>query len=766
MTQELRSYERLSPELSLLDQRISVDTTNDGLITDYLVTGARGWDWLCQLYPGAMLLDQENMVNHRLAADDLIEYPSIIQVFSTTEGDKANYYFLTIELGEDADAIVAGIEKRLKAPNVIIDEFPFYFKHTLKLDIPATCENPEAYLREVVETFCMASNMDKARVGVSLNIVTDEVRAKLIEDVKDINILGGYPIIHRDTNLDVKAQYPETYTLANTTAERLVIEVETDCENPEETISRAIDLFCEKHPSMSALIPGHKEQWIKRIMDCRFFEDLKVDGGTLDYPVDELLAMDPPKRGCLKNFLVCDDPAYLNNGEKEVADLNKAPKVELSESIACPKVKYEGIRDTDVVAVDMVAEYTPFIRKWAEDRNIIGGGSTTLDQFIKGLTEAGELWTHIGKGQRELIQDDLGDVYVCLVNAAGNFDIKLEEHIRPLTPYNIHSGRQLYQRRGLKRYSLQVLYGLAAVSQSIENVLEADNERDVEFFKTDFCEACADVVYALETIALEHGWSLSDCVIAAYEDIRDRKGLMVNGTFIKEKDFTGEMVKAALDDERVKDETKVYLREWLLKQAGPIGGALATESTGDEPVPEFWKAWNDATGNVRNEAPYELTEQAIALSNKRTGDQFTTVLGLFGKPNHNGDVFVITHEMLKSSLDTLKGRLIGEFGNPVVDGNDHVQIMQRLNLTLVDNAVGTLVDYAINDLGDDSVGSVFEVVGLIEPSKQLKSRVYAGEGGHFGIRAITSVGTDNMQYKHVAALLAFDLHVKNPREMK
>ena len=45
-----------------------------------------------------------------------------------------------------------------------------------------------------------------------------------------------------------------------------------------------------------------------------------------------------------------------------------------------------------------------------------------------------------------------------------------------------------------------------------------------------------DMMVVLTAIAAQNGLTLSECYSAAYEDIKDRKGRMVDGIFIKQGD--------------------------------------------------------------------------------------------------------------------------------------------------------------------------------------------------------------------------------------
>ena len=46
-----------------------------------------------------------------------------------------------------------------------------------------------------------------------------------------------------------------------------------------------------------------------------------------------------------------------------------------------------------------------------------------------------------------------------------------------------------------------------------------------------------DIIVVLVNIAVRHNLSLKDCIDHAYQDIKDRKGMMVDGIFIKEEDI-------------------------------------------------------------------------------------------------------------------------------------------------------------------------------------------------------------------------------------
>lgn len=51
-------------------------------------------------------------------------------------------------------------------------------------------------------------------------------------------------------------------------------------------------------------------------------------------------------------------------------------------------------------------------------------------------------------------------------------------------------------------------------------------------------DGLGDAVVVLTILAAQYGYKLEDCIEFAWNEIKDRKGRMVNGTFVKEADLT------------------------------------------------------------------------------------------------------------------------------------------------------------------------------------------------------------------------------------
>lgn len=153
------------------------------------------------------------------------------------------------------------------------------------------------------------------------------------------------------------------------------------------------------------------------------------------------------------------------------------------------------------------------IEQWANDRNIIKG-SKPIDQAMKLFSEFGELADNVGKGRD--CRDDIGDVFVVLTIIAAQLDCSTEEN------FNVslwHEKEDL----SIKDYVLLLSDKLT------EFCFDArDGNVDNNVFDA--------AVSILKTIALKLNTTLEECAQIAYNDIKDRKGLMHGGVFIKESD--------------------------------------------------------------------------------------------------------------------------------------------------------------------------------------------------------------------------------------
>lgn len=148
------------------------------------------------------------------------------------------------------------------------------------------------------------------------------------------------------------------------------------------------------------------------------------------------------------------------------------------------------------------------IEQWAEDRNIIKG-SKPIDQAMKLFSEFGELADNVGKGRD--CRDDIGDCVVVLTIIAKQM------------------GESIIDEFGFHYSCKDNKYAVNGLAKSLHEFVSWANIRK-------FNNTLADCLGYLDFIANNNGYTIQECVQIAYDDIKDRKGIMSGGIFIKESD--------------------------------------------------------------------------------------------------------------------------------------------------------------------------------------------------------------------------------------
>lgn len=151
----------------------------------------------------------------------------------------------------------------------------------------------------------------------------------------------------------------------------------------------------------------------------------------------------------------------------------------------------------------------PDIRQWAEDRNLIAG-STTAAQFVKLVEEAGEMLLAHENDDPDGVKDGAGDVIVVLTILAAQIGANLEDHIK------FHDGDGY-------------IYGDVPMFGKLASAI-ARKQHDVAI------EHICEIAGCAMGYAWEHGFDITDCVEHAWAEIKDRKGKMIDGVFVKDGD--------------------------------------------------------------------------------------------------------------------------------------------------------------------------------------------------------------------------------------
>lgn len=173
------------------------------------------------------------------------------------------------------------------------------------------------------------------------------------------------------------------------------------------------------------------------------------------------------------------------------------------------------------------------IIQWGIDRNIIGNTAqgTVAGQLEKTRQEHQE-W------KDKHSKDDLGDIFVTLVMASALKGASITDTIYSIFPINFNNFL-----RDAEEILLEVCED--RLDSDIEDLLTKDN------FDLD----TAYTVVALYMVAIKYGWTLDECIEVAWLDIKDRTGVMVHGTFIKQQNLDILFSEGM----EVKTEDKVWL---------------------------------------------------------------------------------------------------------------------------------------------------------------------------------------------------------------
>lgn len=147
------------------------------------------------------------------------------------------------------------------------------------------------------------------------------------------------------------------------------------------------------------------------------------------------------------------------------------------------------------------------VYRWAVDRNLIYG-STPAAQLGKLIEECGELQIAIAAGDRNGMRDAVGDCSVVLRIIAGQLGIDWTQ-----MPNN-----SVRLSDGYMPYFLRAIAGLSAN-------LNAGRDCTIAL------SVCMD---ALAVFCAQQELCIDECLEQAWEEIKDRKGQMVDGVFVKE----------------------------------------------------------------------------------------------------------------------------------------------------------------------------------------------------------------------------------------
>lgn len=158
----------------------------------------------------------------------------------------------------------------------------------------------------------------------------------------------------------------------------------------------------------------------------------------------------------------------------------------------------------------MMEELIKKVEAWSEERRL--NTADPRKQRLKLWEEFGELCAAIARNNREDAIDAIGDMLVVMIIYCQQKDWDREE---------IFKTKKMLHQETLEQ-NLTIAIDLTANS--------IYRSHSYEF-------AVRDVVACLSFISAKYGTTLEECLQAAYDEIKDRRGRMINGVFVKEADL-------------------------------------------------------------------------------------------------------------------------------------------------------------------------------------------------------------------------------------
>ena len=155
------------------------------------------------------------------------------------------------------------------------------------------------------------------------------------------------------------------------------------------------------------------------------------------------------------------------------------------------------------------------VKQWFIDRDLENGGR--LDkQSLKLSEEFGELCAGYLKKNEKLTKDSIGDCAVVIVGLALLIKVDVQEIFD-----EVFSNEY---------YAIECLVFL---NRTISNIQLSNGFTDKNLYIVDLTRS----IYWLKSISDILGYSFDECFELAYQEIKDRKGRWIDGSFVKEEDL-------------------------------------------------------------------------------------------------------------------------------------------------------------------------------------------------------------------------------------
>lgn len=152
------------------------------------------------------------------------------------------------------------------------------------------------------------------------------------------------------------------------------------------------------------------------------------------------------------------------------------------------------------------------VEQWFIDRNL--DKVEPSKQFLKLMEETGELFEGIAKNDEALIKDAIGDIQVVLIG----LEMQLENQ---------------EEQKGLSDLEGNLLAFVNALGMYAGYLANPDNEKA----ELGLVLARGLTPILIDKIAQSFNTTPDERLELAYNEIKDRKGKLINGVFVKEEDL-------------------------------------------------------------------------------------------------------------------------------------------------------------------------------------------------------------------------------------
>ena len=155
------------------------------------------------------------------------------------------------------------------------------------------------------------------------------------------------------------------------------------------------------------------------------------------------------------------------------------------------------------------------VKQWFIDRDLENGGR--LDkQSLKLSEEFGELCAGYLKKNEKLTKDSIGDCAVVIVGLALLIKVDVQEIFEEVFSDGYHA-----------------IECLVFLNRTISNIQLSNGFTDKDLYIVDLTRS----IYWLKSISKTLGYDFDECFELAYQEIKDRKGRWIDGSFVKEEDL-------------------------------------------------------------------------------------------------------------------------------------------------------------------------------------------------------------------------------------